>query len=84
LYPWREDGARAATDLNFCGPPADKFSMFDWKSEYLVNIGSIDAQHQMLFAIGRELYSDMSAGKGKNVLGKILDRLVNTPRCTCA
>ena len=34
--------------------------MFDWKNEYAVNIGSIDAQHQMLFAIGRELYAAMS------------------------
>ena len=50
--------------------------MFDWKSEYAVNIGSIDAQHQMLFAVGRELYAAMSAGKGKSVLAKILDRLV--------
>jgi hemerythrin len=55
---------------------ADKLSMFDWKSEYIVNIGSIDAQHQMLFAIGRELYAAMSTGQGKNALGKILDRLV--------
>ena len=50
--------------------------MFDWKSEYAVSIGSIDAQHQMLFAICRELYAAMSAGRGKSVLAKILDRLV--------
>jgi hemerythrin-like metal-binding protein len=50
--------------------------MFEWKSEYAVNIGSIDAQHQMLFAIGRELYAAMSEGKGKSVLARILDRLV--------
>ena len=50
--------------------------MFDWKNEYAVNIGSIDAQHQMLFAIGRELYAAMSTGQGKAVLGRILDRLV--------
>jgi hemerythrin len=50
--------------------------MFEWKSEYTVNIGSIDAQHQNLFAIGRELYAAMSAGQGKAVLARILDRLV--------
>jgi hemerythrin-like metal-binding protein len=50
--------------------------MFEWKSEYAVNIGSIDAQHQMLFAIGRELYAAMSTGQGKAVLGRILGRLV--------
>ena len=50
--------------------------MLDWKNEYAVNIGSIDAQHQMLFAIGRELYAAMSTGQGRAVLGRILDRLV--------
>jgi hemerythrin len=55
---------------------ADKFSMFEWKSEFAVNIGSIDAQHQNLFAIGRELYTAMSSGQGRAVLARILDRLV--------
>ena len=50
--------------------------MFEWKNEYTVNIGSIDAQHQNLFAIGRELYEAMSTGQGRAVLGRILDRLV--------
>jgi len=50
--------------------------MFEWKSEYAVNIGSIDAQHRNLFAMGRELYAAMSAGQGKSVLARILDRLV--------
>jgi hemerythrin len=50
--------------------------MFEWKPEYTVNIGSIDAQHQNLFAIGRELYAAMSSGQGKAVIGRILDRLV--------
>lgn len=52
------------------------FSMFEWKPEYAVNIGSIDAQHQTLFGIGRELYAAMSAGQGTSVLGRILDRLI--------
>jgi hemerythrin-like metal-binding protein len=50
--------------------------MFEWKPEYAVGIGSIDAQHQKLFAIARELYEAMSAGKGKASLALILDRLV--------
>jgi len=50
--------------------------MFDWKSDYAVNIGSIDAQHQNLFAIGRELHAAMCAGQGKAIIGRILDRLV--------
>ena len=50
--------------------------MFEWKSEYATEIGSIDAQHQTLFALGRELYTAMTAGQGKTVLARILDRLV--------
>jgi hemerythrin-like metal-binding protein len=50
--------------------------MFEWKTEYSVGIGSIDAQHQNLFAVGRELYAAMSTGQGKSVLARILDRLV--------
>ena len=50
--------------------------MFEWKTEFSVGIESIDAQHQKLFAIGRELYEAMSAGRGKASLALILDRLV--------
>ena len=50
--------------------------MFEWKPEYSVGIQSIDAQHQNLFAIGRELYAAMSAGQGKAAVERILDRMV--------
>ena len=50
--------------------------MFEWNNEFSVGIGSIDAQHQTLFAIGRELYGAMSVGQGKGAVGRILDRLV--------
>ena len=50
--------------------------MFEWNQNYSVGVQSIDAQHQTLFAIARELYNAMNAGKGKSVVGRILDRLV--------
>ena len=50
--------------------------MFEWKPEYSVKIASIDGQHQNLFRMGEELYAAMSAGQGKAVLSKTLDRLV--------
>jgi hemerythrin len=50
--------------------------MFEWNSSYSVGINSIDAQHQNLFAMGRELHTAMSNGQGKASLAKILDRLV--------
>src|SRR5579883_172590 len=50
--------------------------MFEWNNTFSVGIGTIDAQHQNLFAIARELHSAMSSGQGKAALAKILDRLV--------
>lgn len=54
--------------------------MFEWKSEYSVGVLSIDAQHQNLFAIARELYVAMSAGQGKSALARVLDRLIDYTR----
>jgi hemerythrin len=50
--------------------------MFEWRNEYSVQIGSVDAQHRMLFAIANELYASMTAGQSKVAMGRILDRLV--------
>jgi hemerythrin len=50
--------------------------MFEWKSQYSVNIASIDGQHQNLFRMADELYKAMSTGQGKPALSRILDRLV--------
>ena len=50
--------------------------MFGWSNSYSVGVSSIDAQHQKLFAIARELHSAMTSGQGKAVAGRILDRLV--------
>ena len=50
--------------------------MFNWRTEYSVDIGSIDAQHRMLFAIADELYTAMTAGQSRTVLDRILYRLV--------
>jgi hemerythrin len=54
--------------------------MFEWSTSYSVGINSIDAQHQNLFAMGRELHTAMSNGQGKASLAKILDRLVQYTR----
>ena len=50
--------------------------MFEWNPDFSVGITSIDGQHQNLFALARELHSAMSAGQGKAVLSRTLDRLV--------
>ena len=50
--------------------------MFDWSGTYSVGVGSVDGQHQNLFAMCRELHAAMAAGQGKAALSRILDRLV--------
>lgn len=50
--------------------------MFEWRNEFSVQIGSVDAQHRMLFGLADELYAAMAAGRSKPALAHILDRLV--------
>jgi len=50
--------------------------MFQWRNEFSVQIGSVDAQHQMLFSLANELYRAMTAGQSNVVMARILDRLV--------
>lgn len=50
--------------------------MFEWRNEFSVQIGSVDAQHKMLFGLANELYTAMTAGRSKASLARILDRLV--------
>jgi hemerythrin-like metal-binding protein len=50
--------------------------MFEWSNDYSVGVQSVDAQHQNLFAMARELHTAMTSGQGKASLAKILDRLV--------
>jgi hemerythrin len=50
--------------------------MFEWRNEFSVQIGSVDAQHKMLFGIANELYTAMIAGQSKMAMARILDRLV--------
>jgi len=50
--------------------------MFEWRNEYSVEIGSVDAQHKVLFATASELYNAMVSGHSKDVMGRLLDRLI--------
>ena len=51
-------------------------AFFDWKEEYSVGIAQIDEQHRKLVGMVNELYEAMKAGKGNDVLGKVLTELV--------
>lgn len=50
--------------------------MFEWQESYKIGVGSIDAQHQILFQTASRLRDAMAAGNGKATVGSILERLV--------
>jgi hemerythrin len=54
--------------------------MFEWRDEFSVQIGSVDAQHRVLFGLADELYTAMSVGKSQLALSHILNRLVQYTR----
>lgn len=51
--------------------------VFEWNSNLSVGVTSIDAQHQNLFAMARELRDAMESGTGSLVVGRLLDRLAS-------
>ncbi|MFH7320684.1 bacteriohemerythrin [Desulfurivibrio sp. D14AmB] len=51
-------------------------ALFSWKEEYSVNIKEIDDQHKELVAMINELHEAMMQQRAKDVLGKILNKLV--------
>lgn len=47
-----------------------------WSSDLSVNVAEMDRQHKKLIDLINELFDAMSSGKGKDVIGKILDSLM--------
>lgn len=50
---------------------------FQWSDRYSVKVNAMDAQHRRLFEIVHELYTGMRSGHGKDVVGAVLDDLIN-------
>lgn len=48
-----------------------------WSPGYSVNVAEIDRQHQELFKMINDLNTAMTQGKGRAILGKIIDRMVS-------
>ena len=48
-----------------------------WNDTFKIGLPHIDAQHQQLFDLIDELHQAMLAGKSKEVLGKVLGKLVD-------
>lgn len=52
-------------------------AFFEWNEKYSVGVRELDAQHKQLIAILSELYEAMQAGKANDVMGQIINKLVN-------
>ena len=50
-------------------------ALIKWSEKYMVNIGTIDTQHQKLISILNELLDAMGKGQGKLVLDKTFNEL---------
>ena len=50
-----------------------------WKDSMSVGVPSIDEQHKKLVGMLNELFEGMNVGKGKEVLGRILDKSQSKP-----
>jgi hemerythrin len=51
--------------------------MFAWKDTYAIGVAEIDTQHRRLFSLADELYNAMNSGKGKTLLEKVLQNLID-------
>lgn len=52
-------------------------ALITWSSMFSVGVGEIDTQHKKLVDLINQLNDAMQAGKGPDVLGKVLTELVN-------
>ncbi|MBI5849255.1 MAG: hemerythrin family protein [Nitrospirae bacterium] len=52
-------------------------ALITWKEDLSVNIAEMDKEHKQLVVMINELHEAMSSGKGKDVLGGVLARLID-------
>jgi len=50
---------------------------FEWTEAYGVQVANFDRQHRTLFRTVNELHEALHAGRGKDVVGKVLQRLID-------
>ena len=51
-------------------------SYFPWRSEYNINVKTMDSQHRELVNIINELQQAINEGEGKERLGQVLEKLL--------
>ena len=52
-------------------------ALIEWKDSLSVQVGEIDGQHQKLIGMINDLNEAMKQGKGKTVVGEVIDGLIN-------
>ena len=52
-------------------------ALINWNESFSVNIAEIEQQHIKLIAMINDLHDAMKQGKGKDILGKIVNGLIN-------
>lgn len=52
-------------------------AMIIWNDSLSVNVAELDQQHKKLIAMINELHEAMKSGKGKEVLGRIVNGLIS-------
>jgi hemerythrin len=52
-------------------------ALMEWDSSFSVNVAEVDAQHQILVKMINTLNDAMKARKGKEVMGDIIDGLID-------
>jgi hemerythrin len=57
-------------------PEEGPMAFFTWSNSYSVGVQQFDTEHRQLFRIMSELYDGMKAGKGKDVLDGVLQKLI--------
>jgi hemerythrin len=57
-------------------PTLSANSQFVWKPEYSVGVAALDSQHKRLIASVNTLNEAMAVGRGRDVLGPLLDELI--------
>jgi hemerythrin HHE cation binding domain-containing protein len=50
--------------------------LFQWTERYAAQVTDFDRQHQSLFRMVNELHESLGVGRGKDVVGKILQQLI--------
>lgn len=52
-------------------------ALMEWDESFSVGIEKFDQEHRQLFAMVNELFEAIQAGRGREGLGEIMDRLID-------